>query len=191
MWVQRLTTRAWRQAVVVSRKPLNGRLMSTDNKLVKSGKTLMPKQTFNTSLETQHQRAFGQESYLEEVRDDVQTVTGWGIGQFKVNGSSIAGPIVLTKNLVFRWKLGQPNARVTDLTIEDFELFTVVKPALDLILLGTGGTLQYPPKELLKQLRAIAPVEIMDSVNAGATFNLLSKEDRQVAAALLPVQEWN
>jgi uncharacterized protein len=153
-------------------------------------KPIQPRRVFNQTLETPHQRAFGQEAYLDEINDDRQTITGWGIGQFKINNRKVTGPIILTKTMTFRWKLELAHPTVKDLKIEDFELFRMFKPALDLIVLGTGNNIQYPPKEFLKQLREIAPVEVLDSVNTGATFNVLSKEDRQVAAALLPVQEW-
>ena len=153
--------------------------------------TILPRMEISQRLETQHQRAFAHEAYIEEVKDDVQTVTGWGVGQFKVNGNRIAGPIILTKTMVFKWKLPSDTVRVKDLKIEDFELFTIMNPPLDLIILGTGNNIEYPDPGFLKKLRDIAAVEIVDSVNAGATFNLLSKEDRQVAAALLPVLEWS
>jgi NADH dehydrogenase [ubiquinone] 1 alpha subcomplex assembly factor 3 len=151
---------------------------------------VLPRKQFNTNLETPHQKAFANEAFLEEVTKDVQHITGWGINQFKVNGVRINGPIILTKKLVFKWKLSKAEPTIQDLTIEDFDLFTIMNPPLDLIILGTGNNIEFPNAQFLKQLRDIAAVEVLDSVNAGATFNLLTKEDRQVAAALLPVLEW-
>jgi len=164
-------------------------LSSKSDQGPKDPKPIMPRVQYNQDFKTGHQQAFAYEAVLEEVRDDIQNVTGWGIGQFRINGNKVSGPILLTKKLAFKWNLGTDSPTVKDLKIEDFELLTVMKPSVDLIILGTGNSIVHPDPKLLKQLRDIAPVEILDSVNAGATFNLLSKEDRQVAAALLPVLE--
>ena len=55
----------------------------------------------------------------------------------------------------------------------------------DLVLLGTGGRLIFPPAEVLVPLQqAGIGVEVMDTPAACRTFNILASEDREVVAAL-------
>ena len=55
----------------------------------------------------------------------------------------------------------------------------------DLVLLGTGRRLIFPPAELLVPLQqAGIGVEVMDTPAACRTFNILASEDREVVAAL-------
>ena len=130
---------------------------------------------------------FGKEAVLEEIRTDIRTITDWSIGAFGINGLKVEGPIILTKTLALKWNLNNPKPTVRDLTIEDFEFFTIMNPIVDLIILGTGRRIEYPDKELTKKLRDIAPLEVQDSANAAATFNLLITEPRTVVVALLPI----
>lgn len=129
---------------------------------------------------------YGTRSELHAIDPTTMSVTGWGVDAFNVNGTLVRGPIILTKKLVFEWKV--KGETLEDLTVEDFELFKYMKPRVGLIILGTGRTIKYPKPEFMKQLRMIAPVECLDSPNAGATFNLLSREERVVVAALLPAK---
>ena len=59
-------------------------------------------------------------------------------------------------------------------------------PDCDMLLLGTGQTLQRPPAALVELARARGTrIEAMDSGAAARTFNLLVQEERPVAALLL------
>lgn len=57
---------------------------------------------------------------------------------------------------------------------------------VDLLLLGTGGSLHHPPATFAQGLRPRGwRVEAMDSASAARTFNVLAAEDRLVAALIL------
>ena len=59
---------------------------------------------------------------------------------------------------------------------------------IDLILLGTGPTLQRLPSPLAAEAaRAGIAIEPMDSRAAARTYNMLLAEGRRVAVALLPL----
>ncbi len=56
----------------------------------------------------------------------------------------------------------------------------------ELVLLGTGDRLRFPPGEVLQPLHGAGiGVEVMDTPAAFRTFNILAAEGREVVAALL------
>lgn len=80
-------------------------------------------------------------------------------------------------------------------TKDHFELFDVVVPKPEILLLGTGKRIVQPPSFMRTYLndRGIQ-LDVMDTRNACATYNLLAEEGRRVAAALLPndpLKRWN
>ncbi|KAN0126699.1 DUF498 domain containing protein [Russula decolorans] len=70
-----------------------------------------------------------------------------------------------------------------------FEVFDVVVPKPEILLIGTGKSANPLPAILRQHLNKLGiQVDVMDSWNACTTYNLLSEEGRRVAAALLPLQ---
>jgi uncharacterized protein len=56
----------------------------------------------------------------------------------------------------------------------------------DVIVLGTGQTIQFPNAELLSPLiKKGIGIEVMDTAAACRTYTILASEDRNVAAGLL------
>ncbi|KAF9067655.1 NADH dehydrogenase 1 alpha subcomplex assembly factor 3 [Rhodocollybia butyracea] len=71
---------------------------------------------------------------------------------------------------------------------EHFELFQVVVPKPEILLLGTGKTIFQPPPFIRDHLNKMGiQLDVMDTRNACSTYNLLAEEGRRVAAALLPL----
>lgn len=105
-------------------------------------------------------------------------------GCVRINGVTYMHSVIVTPTqLIDNW----PPQCLTDLT--DAALLTPIlalKPAI--LLLGTGGSLQFPPLALYGELinQGIG-VEIMDTAAACRTFSALSAENRDVAAALIIV----
>ena len=107
----------------------------------------------------------------------IQTVTSTAI---VVSGDSFSETVALTPDEVLRdWK---PQA-VADLTEAHFEDLLSRSP--ELVILGTGATSQFPPRELVFAFaRRGIGLETMDTAAAARTFNVLATEGRQVAAVL-------
>ena len=62
-------------------------------------------------------------------------------------------------------------------------------PALEILLIGCGKNAELIEPNLLVDVKnAGIAVESMDTGAACRTFNVLTAEDRQVAAALIPVR---
>jgi len=62
-------------------------------------------------------------------------------------------------------------------------------PLPDLLLIGCGDAVHQLDPELLDALREKGlSVDVMSTVNAAATFNILNTERRNVAAALIALE---
>ncbi len=88
--------------------------------------------------------------------------------------------ILLPESIIPEWSM----ANVDSLTEADMKVLLGL--GTEIILLGTGKRLRFPPGALL---RPFAPagigLEVMDLQAACRTYNILAAEGRKVAAALL------
>lgn len=109
------------------------------------------------------------------------TFTGYGAGYVSVNAQQhTAGILVLPEQPVLPWGLGGFAA----LAVPDFEAIAAHTP--EIVLLGTGGRLQFPHPRLTQPLSGAGiGVEVMDTRAACRTYNILVAEGRKVAAALI------
>lgn len=88
--------------------------------------------------------------------------------------------IVLPDRLIPAWT----SADFASLSLADFEQLAALES--EIIILGTGRLLRFPPAELMQPLiGAQKGLEVMDLKAACRTYNVLLGEKRQVAAALL------
>lgn len=87
--------------------------------------------------------------------------------------------IVSNQELITNWRPIQLN----DLNEHDFEPLSQNK--LQLILLGTGTQFKMLSQHLLQALESKLTIETMSTPAACRTFNALSSEGRNVAAALI------
>lgn len=113
--------------------------------------------------------------------DGLNAFTAYGDGYVDINGQRHTSNIVI-----------QPNKLLPDWTSASFETlseadFTVLAGlGAEILLLGTGKTLRFPPPALLQPLMtARTGLEVMDTQAACRTFNILVAEGRNVAAAIL------
>jgi uncharacterized protein len=79
-----------------------------------------------------------------------------------------------------------PPASLADLQLTHFDRLIELAP--ELVLLGTGRRLQFPPQEILASLisRQIG-MEVMDSAAACRAYNFIAGEGRKVVAAMLTI----
>ena len=108
--------------------------------------------------------------------------TGHGPGYTLVNGVRYEHSLVVTPERVIEdWRV--PNFDALDAS--HFEFLLAIKP--EIVLLGTGATLRFPQPALARRLlEAHIGFEVMDTAAACRTYNILSAEGRNVAAAVLP-----
>ena len=100
----------------------------------------------------------------------------FGINDFRYKGNVA----VLPTEVIQAWT----SASLATLSEADFEF--IAKIDVDIVLLGTGPTLRFPPRQLMRPLYMQGRgVEVMDTPAACRTFNILCAEGRKVGAFLL------
>lgn len=108
-------------------------------------------------------------------------VRSYSAGEIKIGDSGYTKSLILTPSqIITEWT----PQNLSDLRPEHFETVLVLNP--ELVLLGTGEKLRFPPPVTTAGLlmQGIG-VEVMDTAAACRTYNVLVSEDRNVVAALL------
>ena len=122
------------------------------------------------------QMDFSQEDIASEL-----AIRAYEEGVVTIGNIRYERSLILTRErLIPDWR----PQRAEELSPQDFELLRAEQP--EIVLLGTGATLRFPPPALTAPLLSAGiGVEIMDTAAACRTYNILLAEERNVAAALL------
>jgi len=112
-------------------------------------------------------------------------IRAYGPGYLVVNEERLEGSVILTAGEILRdW----PPGSLEELQGDHFEELLAHGP--EIVLLGTGARQRFPRPELLAPLiRQGVGYEIMDTPAACRTYNILAGEGRNVAAALLAIED--
>jgi len=121
--------------------------------------------------------------FVRDPKAPGPVVQGVGPRGFTVDGGIYPG-LLLTPVRADGWA---PPA-LEALGIADLEPLLSLQPPPEFVLLGTGATMRFPPRALVKALdeRGIG-IESMDSRAAARTWGVLRAEDRWIAAGLMPL----
>lgn len=113
--------------------------------------------------------------------EGLNQITSCGAGFVAVNGVRHGRSLLVTpQRLVEGW----PAASFEALRSADLDTALALEP--EVVLLGTGERLQFPPAEVLRPLiDAGVGYEVMDTGAACRTYNILMAEGRRVLAALI------
>ena len=110
-------------------------------------------------------------------------VRGYAAGGFNVDGRSYRA-LLLTPERASAWDAPE----LSDLTVESVGELLALQPAPEFLLLGTGPTMAFPPRALVRALEARGiGVEAMDSRAAARTWGVLRAEERWIVAAIMPL----
>lgn len=106
----------------------------------------------------------------------------YGGAGFTIAGEAFKGSVLVCAGYAFAW----PVSTLEAVTIETIAPILEADPSIQLLLLGCGARLTAPPASLRAALkwRGVG-LEPMDTGAACRTFNVLTAEDRRVAAALI------
>jgi len=112
-------------------------------------------------------------------------VRSYESGRIVINDTDyVSSLVVLPDRIVADW----PPQSFDSLNEEHFGV--LARLDAEIVLLGTGATLQFPAPTLLRPLvEAGRGFEIMDTGAACRTYNVLTSEGRRVAAALLMIRD--
>ncbi|KAG2485886.1 hypothetical protein HYH03_015468 [Edaphochlamys debaryana] len=108
--------------------------------------------------------------------------SGYYAGGFYINNVQVPGSVLATHDTFLLWR----PRRIIDVTPESLVLLELIKPAPEVLVLGTGPSAQKLPLAVRDYLQKLdIRVEVLDSRNATGTFNVLNDEGRSVVGALL------
>ncbi len=118
---------------------------------------------------------------FSQERIDGNSISAYASGQVTVNGEAITTSVIVTpKRIIHDWL----PAVFEEMQAAHLERFARLDP--EIILIGTGDTLRFPPAAWTAAYLARGiGVEVMDTAAACRTYNVLLSEDRRVVAALL------
>lgn len=113
--------------------------------------------------------------------DDLNAITAYDAGWIEVNGVRHQGALLIRPTgPIEAWKVSGIEA------LDSTALMALLDPRPEVILLGTGAALRFPPPAVTRPLlQAGVGIEVMDTAAACRTYNILMAEGRQVLAALL------
>ena len=102
---------------------------------------------------------------------------------FSVDGNEYRG-LLLTPERAGEWS----PSPLAEMSAKDFAPILALQPAPEFLILGTGATIVFPPRPLIKALEEHGiGVEVMDSRAGARTWGMLRGEERWIAAALMPI----
>jgi uncharacterized protein len=106
--------------------------------------------------------------------------SGYGPGYVAVNGQRYQRSLIVLADRIADWEV----ASFEQLSKPAFD--ALAQLPVDILVLGTGAALRFPPAGDLQALAAAGiGLEVMDTQAACRTYNVLLSEDRRVAAAIL------
>ncbi|KAI9513243.1 DUF498-domain-containing protein [Russula earlei] len=121
-----------------------------------------------------------------EIPPPVQVKSVTNAGVLLHDGRLLPSACIFLDGEVLLWDV--PPTLWTGWDENKFEVFDVVVPKPEILLIGTGRSVNPLPAILRQYINKLGmQVDVMDSWNACTTYNLLSEEGRRVAAALLPL----
>lgn len=108
-------------------------------------------------------------------------VRGWENGALRINDEWVRGCVMVAATLVQPMSVGS----AAEITATDLEAALVHEP--EVLLIGTGARQEFlDPSIVVSCSAAGVGVEMMDTLAAARTYNLLVGEGRRVVAVLLP-----
>jgi uncharacterized protein len=113
--------------------------------------------------------------------EGLNQITSCGTGFVVINGTRHSRSVLVTpRDIMDEWPVGSLQS------LAPTHLLTALELSPELVLLGTGATLQFPPSAVLRPLiDAHIGFEVMDTPAACRTYNILMAESRRVLAALI------
>ena len=107
-------------------------------------------------------------------------ITAYREGLVRIGQREFTQSVIVSADELLEW----PVTEIDELAFE--ALAGALQQQPDIIVLGTGARLIFPPLPLQARLSAQRiGLEVMDTAAACRTYNVLVSEDRRVAAALI------
>ena len=117
------------------------------------------------------------------ISSDKQIIQSYSETGFKISGKVYNSSVIVFPTRIVEWSPSPlEEIKQNDLDIQGLR-------DLDVILLGTGKAMSFPPPAFRKAMKEEGvQLEAMDTGAACRTYNVLMAEGRRVAAALYKIQ---
>jgi len=113
-----------------------------------------------------------------------QIITGYGSGQFRINGIVHSTSLLVLPGKAVPWSIGTNMA----ITLESLQPIIAAGNEVELLLIGCGKNQSILPPQIKNAMKTAGiALEVMDTGAACRTYNILVGEGRRVAAALVAV----
>ncbi len=114
-----------------------------------------------------------------------QIIQSYGDLRFRVSDEVFESPILVFPEKTIAWSVSS----IEELSVAALAEVIESDVAIDILLIGCGKAMALVPPALRDALKGSGIViEPLDTGAACRTFNVLTTEDRRVAAALIPVE---
>lgn len=114
------------------------------------------------------------------VTPELKLIQSYAAGMFRINGEVYQCPVLVYGETVEEW-------RVSSFRDVNEQIKNLVNQ-IDVLLIGAGARFSVLPPSQREAFAGLGfTVEVMDTPAACRTYNVLTAEGRQVAAALIPV----
>ncbi|MCA1799211.1 MAG: MTH938/NDUFAF3 family protein [Xanthomonadaceae bacterium] len=115
-----------------------------------------------------------------ESTGDANLIRGWEAGALRINDDTVAGDVVVSADTLLRVTLGSAES------LDEAALEPALALRPEVLLVGTGARQRFLAPALMQALaRRGVGVEVMDTLAAARTYNVLVGEGRRVVAALI------
>ncbi len=120
----------------------------------------------------------------QQTSEDLLLIEGYGGGGFRLMGKKFEGGALVLPTGVFPIKPSD----LSTVEPNDFDPIFNLDQWIELMLVGTGKTMQLLPKPIKEYLQERGlSFDIMDTGAAARTHNVLLMEGRQIATFLIPI----
>jgi uncharacterized protein len=117
------------------------------------------------------------------IKEGQQIIQSYAGGVFRVSNQTYNNALIVAPHETVLWE--SVNS-FDDLIFEKFQYLIDQADDIDVVLLGTGASMQFFDPALKEQLSAKGiVVDVMDTGAACRTYNVLMAEGRRVVAAML------
>ena len=120
--------------------------------------------------------------------DGKTEIEGYDEYGFIINQVEMRGSVIVFPKFSLLWNV----TSMEEVTVESLALVPLMQPAVETLIIGCGKTLTHnldkKVYDYFKEKGIV--VEVMSSVNACATYNILNSEERDVAAALISMEPY-
>jgi uncharacterized protein len=114
-----------------------------------------------------------------------QIIQSYGDYRFKISDKIYEAPILVFPDEIIPWAVNS----IDDLSATSIRAVIEAKPSVEIFLVGCGTSIRLIQPAIRDELKVAGiAIESMDTGAACRTFNVLTTEDRRVAAALIPVE---